>query len=287
MITGRFSRRHLLGCCGLALGTSPVIGGSLLASALYDTGDIQETHITVPVRGLSSAFDGLIITQISDLHMQAFGDIERRLLSMLQRYPQQLIAITGDFADNSQGVSVALRLVKSLHAEYGIWATPGNIDYYSGRYNRRRRPPIFDLLRQAGVHLLLNAHAPAVQRGRETLYLIGVDDPVYHYADLEDALQDLPSDAPRILLAHSPDIIKDATAHQVALALVGHTHGGQIRLPLLPSLIAHSAACSTYSAGMYQVGPTQLYVNRGIGTSHIPLRFACAPEITYIRLVAA
>ncbi|MDQ2714035.1 MAG: metallophosphoesterase [Chloroflexota bacterium] len=280
----KLSRRQVLGCCGWTLAAGAVAGGGALADAVYETGAIQETHITLRVPNLAPAFEGLTITQISDLHIHSFGDVERRLVQMLQSRPQQLIAITGDFVDDDSGIEAAMRVVKALRAEFGIWAVPGNVDYYD-EYDDGNRPPIFAQLRRAGVHLLLNEHAPVLQRAGEQLYLLGVDDPVHNFADIGAALQGLPADTPRILLAHSPDVATYAEIAHISLALVGHTHGGQIRLPLIPPALDHSPASQAYPAGFYRVGPAQLYVNRGIGTSHIPLRFACQPEITYVRLV--
>ncbi|MBA2678144.1 MAG: metallophosphoesterase [Ktedonobacteraceae bacterium] len=282
----KLSRRQALGCCGWALAAGVVAGGGALADAVYETSAIQETHITLRVPNLAPAFEGLTITQISDLHIHSFGDVERRLIHMLQSQPQQLIVITGDFVDDDSGIDAAMRVVNALRAEFGVWAVPGNVDYHD-EYDDGNRPPIFARLRQAGVRLLINEHAGALQRGGEQFYLLGVDDPIHNFADIGDALQGLPADAPRILLAHSPDIATYEEMTQISLALVGHTHGGQIRLPLIPPALDHSPASQAYPAGFYRVGPTQLYVNRGIGTSHIPLRFGCQPEIAYVRLVAS
>lgn len=282
----KLSRRQVLGCCGWTLAAGVVVGGGALADAVYETSAIQETHITLRVPNLAPAFEGFTITQISDLHIHAFGDVERRLVHMLQSQPQQLIAITGDFVDDDSGIDAAMRVVNALLAEFGVWAVPGNVDYY-GEYDDSNRPPIFARLRRAGVRLLLNEHGSVVQRGGEQLSLLGVDDPVHNFADIGAALQGLPAHAPRILLAHSPDIAMYDEMAQISLALVGHTHGGQIRLPLIPPALDHSPASQIYPAGFYRVGPAQLYVNRGIGTSHIPLRFGCEPEITYVRLTAS
>lgn len=239
----------------------------------------------MPLPGLSSAFHGLTITHISDLHIGSFGELERRLVRKLRKQTQELIAITGDFTDNDAGIEATLRTVSLLSAAHGIWAVPGNRDYY-GNYNHKNPPPIFDLLRGVGVRVLVNEHAPAVRRAGEDLFLLGVDDPIHNFADLGAALRGLPGETPRILLAHAPDIMHDGNFRQVTLALVGHTHGGQIRLPLVPPAIGHSDASMTFSAGLYRLGATRMYVNRGIGTSRIPLRFACPPEITYLHLMA-
>ena len=277
------SRRKFLGCCGIVAGAGTLAGSGLLAEAVYDTGDVQETTVDISVPGLPAAFDGLIITQLSDLHIHSFGDIERRVVSLLQKRSQQLIAITGDFVDDDSGIEAALRLVKSLHAEFGIWAIPGNVDYY-GPYDYENQPPIFQQLRRLGVHLLINQHGSISASKGERLYLLGSDDPVHGYADIGQALQGMPADVPHILMAHSPDIVEYDHIEQMSLVFAGHTHGGQICLPLVPPAIDHSGPSMNYPAGLFKVGPTHLYVNRGIGTSHIPLRFACRPEITYVRL---
>ena len=104
---------------------------------------------------------------------------------------------------------------------------------------------------------------------------------------LRAAVRDLPPEATVILLMHSVDYAKQAAAEKVDLMLTGGTHGGQVRLPLLGALYTGTELGPRFSAGLFRFGGTQVYVNRGIGTSIVPLRFLAPPEITVLELRAA
>jgi predicted MPP superfamily phosphohydrolase len=101
---------------------------------------------------------------------------------------------------------------------------------------------------------------------------------------VEETLRDVPPEATLILLVHSPDVIEVAARAGADLVLAGHTHGGQIRLPLVGALHTGTELGRAYSAGLFEFPPARLYVGRGLGTSYLPLRLLCPPEVTLIRL---
>ena len=117
------------------------------------------------------------------------------------------------------------------------------------------------------------------------VWVIGVDDPHYYGCDdLPGALESVPSEAFKILLVHSPEIIEKAEAAGIDLYLCGHTHGGQICLPLLGPLISNSNCARKYTRGQWQYKHLQGYTSPGVGTSGVPVRFFCPPELGLIEL---
>ena len=138
-------------------------------------------------------------------------------------------------------------------------------------------------LADAGITVLRNA----AQEIREGLWVAAVDDVWEQHADLEKALDKVPTGATIVLLAHEPDYADEVAADgRVSLQLSGHSHGGQVRLPFVgPPALPYLGR--KYPAGLYRVGGTWLYVNRGVGALGPPVRFNCRPEVTLLTLRAA
>jgi len=112
-----------------------------------------------------------------------------------------------------------------------------------------------------------------------------VDDPYdFRCDDLPAALDAVPPEGFKILLAHTPDLYREAAAAGVHLYLCGHTHGGQIRFPLLGALFHHAQAPRALIMGAWRHGPMYGYTSPGAGCSSLPVRFNCPPEITMIEL---
>jgi len=146
--------------------------------------------------------------------------------------------------------------------------------------------------------MLRNENVSVDGPGGERIFVIGVDDPFTNSDDLDRALSGVPKEAFKILLAHSPSIARKAIDAGIDLVLCGHTHGGQFRLPRIGAIYVRTGFRRSISAGLYegetlwqavgrspeQAAYTKIYVSRGIGTSHFPLRFLCPPEIAVLRL---
>jgi predicted MPP superfamily phosphohydrolase len=140
-------------------------------------------------------------------------------------------------------------------------------------------------IQDGGARLLLNGHI-ALTREDATLYLAGVDDIWERQHDLSAALSGIPTNAPVVLLAHEPDYADEVTlTGKVGLQLSGHSHGGQVRLPLVGALELPWLG-EKYDMGLYDVGGMALYVTRGVGMIAPHVRFNCRPEIAQIELVA-
>jgi hypothetical protein len=272
-----------------------IAGGAALAGLAYATGIepywIDTVHWEITAPRLPRAFDGYTIYQLSDLHMQAIGRREKKLMSILDSLPPaDLVVITGDLIHTRRGIDPLLKLTSSIKARDGIYAVFGNSEYKNGV-----RPLEFaGRLHENGIRVLLNQHVILPRDGQE-IVLAGVEDPWSDVDDLELALTGVPEDVFKLVLMHSPDGIAEAAVRGVDLVLSGHTHGGQISFPIIGPPITHSLMGTRMSSGYYsdkrlrsvigiRPGRTQLYVTRGLGISGIAMRFLCRPELTLLTL---
>jgi hypothetical protein len=229
---------------------------------------------------LPGAFQGLRIVQISDIHHGLF--LPEKWLSQAVHQANWLkpdiIALTGDFVTYSRrNIGPAAELLGRLRARYGVFAVLGNHDF------RVDAEAITQALRRQRIDVLRNRHV-TLWFGGESIYLAGVDD--YGYgADLRRAMRGVPRDAATVLLAHNPRVIHLASRNNVSLVLSGHTHGGQVNLPLLGTVYGRSPERLRYKIGWDRMGATQIYVSRGIGTIVLPWRLRCPAEITHLELL--
>lgn len=229
---------------------------------------------------LPIGFQGLRVVQISDIHHGLFLPKEwlSEAVRQANRLNPDIIALTGDFVTYSRrNIGPATELLGRLRARYGVFAVLGNHDF------RVDAEAITLALRRQNIDVLRNRHV-TLWFGGESMYLAGVDD--YGYgADLRRAMRGVPRDAATVLLAHNPRVIHLASRHGVSLILSGHTHGGQVNLPLLGTVYGRSPERLRYKIGWDRMGTTQIYVSRGIGTIVLPWRLRCPAEITHLELL--
>jgi uncharacterized protein len=228
---------------------------------------------------LPEAFSGLRVVQISDIHHGLFLPKEwlAEAVQQTNRLHADMVVLTGDFVTYSRAnIDPAAEILGRLRARYGVLAVLGNHDFRVGADS------VTTALRQQRIEVLRNQHT-TIQFGGASLYVAGVDD--YGYgADVRRALRGIPRDAATVLLAHNPRIISLASRHGVSLVLSGHTHGGQVNLPLLGTVYGRSPERLRYKIGWDRLGTTQIYVSRGIGTIVLPWRLRCPAEITHLEL---
>jgi uncharacterized protein len=280
----RFTRRAFVRSLGGCAVGSLVLGADTFAyGRLLEPRWLEVSRVPVAVPGLAAAFDGYRIAQISDLHVDNVWMTQERLgtvVSAVNRLNPDLVAITGDFITGGP-LEPLLPILRDelmqLHAPNGVVAVLGNHDHWSGPDLVR------GALRDTGMTVLANEVA-TVERSGTALQVAGVDD---HWEGLDrlDLVQRrLTASAPAILLAHEPDFADiSAATGRFALQLSGHSHGGQISLPLLgPPLLPPFAL--RYPRGRYQVGSMVQYTNRGVGMLRPYGRLNCRPEITLVTL---
>ena len=239
------------------------------------------TRLEIPVRNLPPMFDGMTLVQISDLHFGTWMTADRlaAIVCRINDLQADCIVITGDFVSriNQQLAHELTISLKALEASYGIYGVFGNHDHWSNA------KAVWDAVTAAGVRLLINENI-TIERDGRTLHIAGVDDIWENEHDLDAALDGVPSDSCVILLAHEPDFVDQvAPDGRIALQLSGHTHGGQVRLPLIGAPILPVLG-TKHDVGLYTVDGMNLYVNRGIGMMSPYVRFRCPPEITHITL---
>lgn len=246
---------------------------------------IEVVEVDLPIAGLPAALDGFTIAQISDLHL---GPSVRT--SFLERATQQtadlhpdLIAVTGDLVYRfyEADLESLRRVLAPLRAPCGVFVSMGNHDIPN---NPTALAALIDSM--PGLTLLVNRSA-RVTRGDAALYIAGVDTYRGGQPDLAAAVSDIPADATTVLLAHEPDTARDHLRDpRVRVQLSGHSHGGQVILPLIgaPMLPIQGRK---YWRGLYAVGDGWVYTNSGLGTVGLNVRYNCPPEITLLRLVTA
>ena len=236
--------------------------------------------VSVGVRDLPPRFEGLVLAHLSDLHLGfavSTGWLRRVFAEVVRRGPDAVV-LTGDlFIGGSRGIQRGSEALPLLEAPLGVYAVLGNHDYFADT------EALLEALRAARIRTLRNEAIPLEREG-ERLWLAGLDDLGTGHDDLEQALGGVPEGAPVVLLSHSPDAVEEASDRQVPLMLSGHTHGGQVCLPFWGAVFCFSRFYRRYVDGLFQVGPTALYVNRGLGKALLPLRFLCRPEVTLLTL---
>ncbi len=230
--------------------------------------------------GLPEVFSGLRVVQISDIHYGLFLPQEW-LAEAVERTNQlaaDLVVLTGDFVTYSRAnIGPAAEILGRLSARHGVLAVLGNHDFRVGA------DVVTSALRRQRIEVLRNQHI-TMELGGASVYMAGVDD--YGYgADVRRAVRGIPRDAATVLLAHNPRIISLAARHGVSLVLAGHTHGGQVNLPLLGTVYGRSPERLRYKIGWDRLGTTQIYVSRGIGTIVLPWRLRCPAEIAHLELL--
>ena len=244
--------------------------------------EVVRLDLTLP--RLAAAFDGYRIVQIGDLHLDDWARPARlhRIAEMVNAESPNLIAITGDFASYSAKKLDTEKLVGALRrlwAPDGVLAILGNHDYLTDVKLIRR------CIHEAGLTELLNEFV-TLGRGGSELHVAGIDDVMEGRSRLDLVLRDLPASGAAVLLAHEPDFADvAAAAGRFDLQLSGHSHGGQVRVPVLGKAVLPPFS-QRYTRGLHRIGGMLVYTNRGLGTVHARLRFGCRPEITALTLRA-
>lgn len=276
-------------------------------------------RLTIAVPCLPPAFTGYTLLHLSDLHVYDSHGADRRVARHLRicaelaaREDVDLVVVTGDLVERTPFAAPLGRWLRAIPARDGVYAVLGNHDHGCGYDPATREwepssvvlrlaerlcpyffppghpndvPAIVSALEQAGVQVLLNS-AVAIERKGQRLWLAGVDDPYQRRHSLTDALRDVPPDEPCVLLAHAPDILPDLDTSRPLLVLMGHTHGGQVRLPFIGAVTTRTRVPLPDACGLHCLKRTHIYITSGLGGA-TPLRFLCPPEVAIIRLAPA
>jgi uncharacterized protein len=267
-----------------------LIGG--LAAALAGWGfwveprRLVRREQTVALQGWPLALDGLRVAVASDLHVGSPHVPLARLpaiVAAINGADADLILLGGDYlvarvlGGRLVPAEAVVRGLAGLKASLGVYAVLGNHD------RRRGRAPA-SVAAFAGGHLqLLENRVVRVERNGAGFWLAGLGDWKHGSPDVPGTLAQVTDDAPVIALTHNPDLFPHLP-ERIALTVCGHTHTGQVRLPLVGPLYTASRHGRRYAQGLIREGQKQLYVSAGIGTSWLPLRFGAPPEIAVLTI---
>jgi len=230
---------------------------------------------TLRLARLPAAWDGLTILHLSDLHLCGTPDRHyfRVIMERCAAWEPDLVALTGDIADSFHHQGWIVPALSWLRWKVAAFAILGNHDHwFSPPFIRRR-------LERLGFRNLPNIWQQLEVRG-QPLVVIGHEGP---WLQPPPDLEGCPREPFRLCLSHTPDNIRWAQRAGVDLMLSGHVHGGQIRLPIVGSLLVPSRYGRRYDCGTFHEPPTVLQVSRGIGGDH-PVRYGCRPEATLLIL---
>lgn len=256
-----------------------LIIGILLAiySFFVEPNKLEITNYKIQDKELA----GVKIVFASDFHIKP--NQQKRLKQIVATINEQnpdLVVSTGDYVSGHTQEStmhpkeIAEELSK-IRTKYGFYTTLGNHDGWYDRWF------IQEILENKGIKVLNNKNVKLPMNGKN-ICIAGVEDMMTGFPNIEDALKG--TNSPTILLTHTPDIFPDVPPN-VNLTLAGHTHGGQVRLPILGALIVPSDYGNKYASGLTVEKGKKLITTRGIGVSILPVRFNCTPEIVVIEFV--
>jgi uncharacterized protein len=238
---------------------------------------VQVRYNDVRLKMLPPAFHGLTLLHMSDFHADMSDGAMRRLEEILPHLTYDLCVLTGDFRGATFGkfddalARMRLVLAPVKRPVYGVL----------GNHDTIRMVPDLEAM---GIRMLLNECEP-IMRGNATIYLAGIDDAHFYRVDnIEKAASSIPHEAFSILLSHTPEIYRQAAHAGFDLLLSGHTHGGQICLPGSIPLTLGSVLPRRFGAGAWEYHNMAGYTSRGVGSSIVPVRINCLPEITLHRL---
>lgn len=260
----------------------------LAGAAWFENFTLSSSTVYARSAALPAAFSGLRIVQISDLHGRRFDAESRYLLELVRLQSPDLIALTGDLADEFTDLSMLPPLLSGLTALAPTFYITGNHEWV---LSREKRGTLFAMLERAGAVRLENEYR-VLERGGASIVLAGVDDPNGPYDQkrpaqlVREIRQAHGKDTYILMLSHRNDEL-DLWAHMgVQTVLCGHGHGGIVRLPFLGAVFGtHLDLFPDYTAGLYEKAQTCMIVSRGLGGSRkLPLRIGNRPEVVTVVL---
>lgn len=264
----------------IAYGVSLLVGGY---AVFVRTRIVRVRTIELELERLPRELDGYRIAQLSDLHIGSMfpATAAKAFVVATNRLAPDLVALTGDYlTSGSRFHEDVARLLTTFEAKDGTFAVWGNHDNYGDR------EPLRTLLQRGGVRLLEN-ESTTVERDGAQLTLVGVDDIYSRRSDVEASFRTVASGSAIVALVHDPKLFPAVADRGADLVLTGHTHWGQVALPLLASHVNLAKRFFRFSGGLYRQGASTLYVHPGVGETGPPLRFGVPPEVTLFVLRSA
>ena len=264
---------------GIAATAAVGLGG--FGYTLLEAGWLRVVRRSVRVPRLPRPFQGTTVALLSDIHHGPFTGVDyvKGIVERTNSLSPDLVMLAGDYVHRSgRYIRPCFQALSQLSSRWGVFGVMGNHDYWEGDEESR------NAMARAGIVELRNT-GTWLQYAGARLRLAGVGDLWTDRQDLDAALGDAVDNDTALLLSHNPDYVEEITDHRVGLVLSGHTHGGQVVLPLVGAPRVPSRFGQKYLEGLV-VGPQcQVYVSRGLGTVTPPVRFCCRPEIVLLTLI--
>ena len=255
---------------------------------------VATDRYTAVYENLPPEFDGFRIAQISDLHDAQFGEGNLDVLEILENESPDMIALTGDMLDFRRlNIGASVSFISEAAKIAPCYYVNGN--HEAQLHNTY--PDFKKAIEEAGVAVLDNRAVP-ITRGSGSIMIAGINDPLLASKTelnnrgvtgvanmILDGLEKDIAGKFTVLLSHRPDMFEAYVSHDIELALCGHTHGGQIRLPLIGGLFGPGQGFfPKYDAGLFKKDGTEMIISRGIGNSAFPVRFNDTPEVVVVTL---
>jgi predicted MPP superfamily phosphohydrolase len=234
---------------------------------------------------ISSGFDGLLkIAHISDIH-GCIKYLNGSLSKMINKCDVDYVIITGDLANNKKQFSKVMKEINKFKVNKKVIIIQGNSDTYETVWGKKRpyelNNALLDHVYGEKVKTLINEAEVCELKGHKIL-IYGFDNSLYGNEKYSEEFE-LENFNYRILLAHSPNIIKYIDGNYISydLLLTGHTHGNQINLPYIKKIISQY---SNFHIGVKTIEDKIFYISEGLGTTKLPIRINAMPEITVFRI---
>lgn len=276
---GSFHFENLERCIRLFGRAIRLFGGWNRGTSNIKAHKIVVNRVNVP--RLPKVFNGIRILHLSDLHLDVMDGMGAHVGRLCASLKFDLALITGDFRFHTHGNYYPVFreieiLAKHLTCKYGCYGILGNHDFLE----------FVPKLEAHGVQMLLNESA-TVELDGSRFWIVGLDDAhFYGVHDYAKAFTDVPKDDTKILMIHSPETLEDAYNYGTDFVLSGHTHGGQICLPGGIALWLNADCPKNYCKGSWNYRGMPGYTSGGTGSSGLPIRFNCPPEITLHHLMS-
>lgn len=242
--------------------------------------DIQTRRLDLHFPDLPEAFDGYTILFLTDLHLDGLDGLTERLLALIRPLSADLCLLGGDYRMDEYGsfaesLRHMQRLIPAIRARDGIYGVLGNHDCLE----------MVEPMRPLGIRFLLNEAVSIRKTGGDRISIVGVDDPHFYCCDnLEEAFRRVNPNGFNILLAHSPEIYRQASAYRPRLYLCGHTHAGQIQLPGIGPISTHMRGPRFVCQGQWNYNGMKGYTSAGVGVSGAPVRLWSRGEVVLVTL---
>lgn len=255
----------------------------------YENTKLQVSNYNIINHNIPIDFNNYKIVQISDFHNNKSNTLTNDLIKEIEKQKPNIIVLTGDLIDsNKTDIEVAINFIKNINNIAPIYFVSGNHESNISSYSKLK-----EQIEENKV-IILDNKTEVLKINESEINLIGIDDPRMAYesfvsdseiikGELDNAKYD--DNKYNILLSHRPELFDTYVEKELDLVLVGHAHGGQIRIPFIGGIVApNQGLFPKYTSGIFEESKTTMVVNRGIGNSILPFRINNRPELVVITI---